>query len=450
MAMTPFLEKIKKTDSRTLTVGKNILFSVLLKVIGLGCSLLIVPVTLHYIEGEQYGIWLTLSSVLFWTAFFDIGLGNGLRNYLTQSIAMKDETMSRTYISTTLCLLLIITLAIGAIILLICPLLHWQDIFNTRSIAEDSLRDVVMIAFLFTLANFLLKNVGIIYVALQKYAVNDLLIVSGNLLALGIIYLLTLFTEGSLLVVTLTFTATPVIVFITAVVPLFSKHPELKPSIKNVDFKLSSKLMGKGISFFFIQITSCLVIFGSANLFIANYCGPFEVTTYNLAYKYFNMLAIAYTIFISPLWSAYTEAYVKKDFTWIKSTFSKSLIVWGISVIGGLILLMFSTTFYRLWVGEDFIVPMSISISVLVFICSYNLNNCATYLINGLNHIRVQLYTSVLSTFLYFLLVKYYAPQYGVEGISLCMSGCYLFMSTIHLYQCYLLIQHRAHGIWIK
>jgi len=77
-------------DKRNMMLRKNILFSAILKVIGLCSSLLIVPITLEYLSSEVYGIWLTMSSVLYWFAFFDVGLGNGMRNYLTGAISVKD------------------------------------------------------------------------------------------------------------------------------------------------------------------------------------------------------------------------------------------------------------------------------------------------------------------------------------------------------------------------
>lgn len=46
--------------------------------------------------------------------------------------------------------------------------------------------------------------------------------------------------------------------------------------------------------------------------------GPDQVTIYNLSYKYFSVLIMAFSIVISPLWSAITEAYVRKDFKWFK------------------------------------------------------------------------------------------------------------------------------------
>ena len=80
----------------------------------------------------------------------------------------------------------------------------------------------------------------------------------------------------------------------------------------------------------------------------------------------------------------------------------------------------------------------------------YNLNNCVTYLINGLNKIRVQILTSLVFTALYIVAVFIIKGRYGAEGIVLAMGIAYLLMALIHFYQCHLLINNKAKGIWNK
>ena len=103
-----------------------------------------------------------------------------------------------------------------------------------------------------------------------------------------------------------------------------------------------------------------------------------------------------------------------------------------------------------LWVGNKVFVPLSVSMSVLAYVCFFNLNNCATYLINGLNKIRIQIITSITITVIYFVVVIFVGKRHGIEGIVLAMAASYALMSTIHLYQCNLLIKCKAKGIWNK
>ena len=437
-------------NSRNKMLKNNILFSGFLKIVGLLTSLVIVPITINYLNNEVYGIWMTITSILYWITTFDIGLGNGMRNYLTEALATNNTKLGKKYISTTMLLLSLIALSMAIVLLYPLITINFNNFFNTSAIAGNELRIAVVIAVGFTLMNFVLKNIGMIFVAMQKYAINDLLSISGNVIALIIIYILTKVTTGNLVLVVLAYTMTSCVVFLLAAIPLFWKHPELKPSLRFFDKSLGKKIVGKGFGFFVIQISSCLVIFGAANFFITQSCGPTAVTTYNIAYKFFNLLVIAYTIILAPMWNAYTDAYVKGDMQWIKATFNKALKFWVLSICGGLGMLLICNLFYKLWIGNMVNVPLSVSASTLVYVCFFNLNNCATYLINGLNKIFVQIIISLAVTALYIITVLAFGRKLGVEGIVLSMAASYAVMSVVHLYQCRKLINGKADGIWNK
>ena len=74
-----------KGDERSVLVKKNIAGSLIIK--GWSCviQLLLVPLTLKCLSPYEYGVWLTINSILIWIDSFDIGLGNGLRNKLVEA-----------------------------------------------------------------------------------------------------------------------------------------------------------------------------------------------------------------------------------------------------------------------------------------------------------------------------------------------------------------------------
>ena len=150
----------KSNVARNKMLRNNILFSGVLKAISLYTSFLIVPITLNYLDNEPYGIWMTITSMAFWVAVFDIGLGNGMRNYLTAAISKGDFRAAGIYISSTFLLLsgIALVLAIFSI-----PLLYSLDIasiLNTSSLSNQSLRLVFLVALMLILVNFVLKNIG--------------------------------------------------------------------------------------------------------------------------------------------------------------------------------------------------------------------------------------------------------------------------------------------------
>ena len=442
--------KLKSEDARTLNVVRNTFFSGLMKACSLLCSLIVVPITINYLNTENYGIWMAMTSIIYWFAFFDIGLGNGMRNYLAEAISDGDYDKARTYFSTAMVILSVIAVLIGCAVVPAVYMFDLTNIFNTHGIDGHYLADVLAVAVVFSLVQFVVKNIGMVYIAMQRYAVNDFIIFLGNVLSLLAVFVLTKTTQPSLAYVVIAFTGIPVLMFLLAIIPLLRKYPQLKPSIQHIDTVTARRIVSKGLGFFVIQITSCLVIFGSANVLISHYCGPEQVTVYNVAYKLFNVLVIGYTILISPLWNAYTDAATKGDYEWIRRTFRKSLMMWCASVILGLVVLVLSGWFFRIWVGDSVTIPFAISSCVLLYVCIFNLNNCATYLVNGLNKIRVQIISSILTTLFYLVAVFVIKDKYGVVGISLSMAAAYIVMSVIHLYQCRLLVERKAKGIWNK
>ena len=449
MLFTNIKNRFSTLDKRSAIVIKNSMATALMKVAILLCSLIMVPITLNSLNAANYGIWMAMTSILYWFAFFDVGLGNGMRNYLSEAISRQDYIKARSYFSTAIFLLAIIAVLIGILSLIIIFQLDLNHIFNTHIMSNKSLAYIMVVAISFSLIQFVAKNVGMVYIAMQRYAINDFIVFIGQLISTIIVYIITKTTESHLIYIVIAITSIPALVFILASIPLLKQHPQLKPSIKSIDFASAKKIIGKGLGFFIIQITSCLVIFGSANILISHYCGPEQVTVYNISYKLFNILIIIYTIIISPLWNAYTDASVKNDYAWIRKIFKKSIYLWAASLLLGLLMLLISGWFFKKWVGNSVDIPLGVSISILIYVCMFNFNNCVTYLINGLNKIKIQIITSILGTIIYLIAVCFFIKgTYGIYGISISMCVIYTLMSLVHLYQCNLLAKNKAHGIW--
>ena len=49
-----------------------------------------VPMTLHYLGAERYGLWMAISSFIAMLTFADLGVGNGLFNAVAESYGIDD------------------------------------------------------------------------------------------------------------------------------------------------------------------------------------------------------------------------------------------------------------------------------------------------------------------------------------------------------------------------
>ncbi len=442
----------EKGHQRTIKAKKNIIISFGLKGFNILVGFLLVPLTLGYLSPTKYGIWLTLSSIIGWFGFFDIGLGNGLRNKLAEAFALKDYKLAKAYVSTTYAILFLIISSIYALFLIINPFLNWSTLLNTTPHVIDELSGLVLIVFTFFSIRFVAKLIGIILTADQLPAFNSIFDFCGNFLVLIMIFFVTKFSHGNLLYIGAIYSAVPVIILIIASVYFFNgKYKYIRPSIKFVQIKYIKPLAGLGINFFILQI-ACLVIFSTDNMIITHILGPREVTPYNIAFKYFGIPIMLFSIIIMPYWSAYTDAISQKDVTWIKNSINKLIKIWVLVVIAVIILLSISNCFYLMWVGDKIHIPILLSIFMGLYAMISTWNNIFAYFINGVGKIKLQMYYAVIGMIINIPISIIFAKYMDMGSAGVILGTCIsiLFGSILGPIQYIKLIQNRAYGIWNK
>ena len=79
---------------------KNIGVSMIMKPISMLLSLVYTPLALAFLGEAKYGIWAIILNIVSWINYFDIGIGNGLRNRLAEAIALDDKEDAQKYVST--------------------------------------------------------------------------------------------------------------------------------------------------------------------------------------------------------------------------------------------------------------------------------------------------------------------------------------------------------------
>ena len=192
-----YWSKILSGDSRTVLAKKNILASFLNKGLAIIISLLLVPITINYLNAEQYGIWLTISSIVAWISYFDVGLGHGFRNRFAEAKAKGDTELARKYVTTSYATLAIVFGCVLLITEIVNPWLNWSSILNV-STSNDLLISVVRILIIGVCITFILNVATIMLSADQKPALTAMISTLGQGVALIVIYLLTQFTESNM------------------------------------------------------------------------------------------------------------------------------------------------------------------------------------------------------------------------------------------------------------
>lgn len=436
-------------NGRTALAVKNIGASVILKGGSILISFFLVPLTLGYLNAYEYGIWLTLNSVLSWVYLLDLGLGNGLRNKLTEAIAKNDFNLGRIYVSTSFFFMTLIVIGFYTLFLLSQQFLDWYAILNVDPSRVGHLNSIVTIVFAFVCLNFLLKMIGNIYMSFQLPAVNDMLSFIGSSISLCVIFILTKTTDGSLMDVAATFSGVPAIVYIVAYPLTFRRYPKLRPAYRYVKKEYFRELISLGVNFFLIQI-AVIVLYMSSNVLISNLFGPEEVTPYNIAFKLFSVVSTVFTIIVTPVWSSVTDAFTRNDIPWIKRTIRHLLLVWGGFILLSVCMVILSPWIYRLWIGDKVHIPMTLTVLCAVYMIVITFTNVFISVINGLGKLRVQLIAAFIQSATYIPLAILLGRQLGVAGIIGALIIVCLITIVWSPYQCIKLLRGEAKGIWNK
>lgn len=439
-------------NERTVKVKKNIVLLGIMKVIGILSGIIIVPLTLNYLNPTEYGVWLTLSSIVGWIVYFDVGLGNGLRNRFAEALAVGNAHLARIYVSTTYFLVVVIVSSGLIIFWGINHFLDWQKILRAYSIPLQDLNFLVFIVVVSFSLRFVFSLIGTILTADQEPGRAGMIEVSINIVSLAAVYGLTKLTASSLLTFGIVLCSIVALVPAIASVWFFSKkYRHVAPSVHLIQLKYAKPLANIGVQFFVIQITA-LIVFSTSNVLIANFLGPAEVTAYNVAFKYFGVVSMIFGITITPFWSAFTEAFHKNEFNWIKSSTRKLIGIWILATAVTVLMLAVAQPVYQLWVGNKVAVPFALSLAMALYVIISNWNSIFVSFLNGTGRIRLQLYSSiiigVLNIPLAYVLVKYL--HWGSAGVVAATCICLFIGSIWSPIQYIKLINNTATGIWAK
>ena len=401
---------------RTVRARKNIFHSVIIKFGSVAISFLLIPLTIQYVNATNYGIWLTLSSIITWAALFDMGLGNGLKNKLAQDIALNKFTEAKSYVSSTYAIMIVIAALLFIAFSVINPYLNWQRILNVPYNAGLNLSSLVFIVFTFFCFQFVIQLINTVFTANQAPAKPALLNLIGQVFTLITVLFLIKYTQGSLLYLIISITAIPLLVMLIGSIWFYrGSYSTIAPSFSFINIKYAKELLSVGGSFFIIQIAA-LVMYESDNIVITQLFGPKEVTTFNIAYKLFSVILMFFVIIITPFWSAFTEAYAKQDHDWIKATLSKINRLWLALSICAIGLLIASPIIYRLWVGTSITVPFVLSLGMTFYTIAFIGQVIYVQFLNGIGKIKLQLYLGIVSSVINIPLSVFFRPEDGRGG----------------------------------
>lgn len=437
-------------QTRTSRLKKHIVYSFLLKGWAGVVQLLLVSATIGCLGDYKNGIWMTIASILFWIDNLDIGLGNGLRNTLARYVAEGNMDKARESVSTTFFMLILLIIPILLATLILVYSIDINRLLGVDTNKVSNLFEVLAISICFICATFVFKFIGNLYLGLQLPAVNNGLIVLGQTLILIGVWLLNHQGVNSLKWVAVVYTLSPLLIYILAyLITFYHKYPDLKPRISDFRYETARKLLSFGLLFFVLQITG-VILFATSNIIISKLLSPELVTPYQVCYRYYSVVLMIFTVIGVPFWSATTDAFTRKDFSWIrKAVHNMLLVLLGLTLLLAVMVAM-APPIYTLWIGKPLNISATLNIGMACYILIIMVSLSYSYILNGIGKLHLQIVCAVCAAIVFVPLASWLCLQMGLVGmiLSLCLVNIPGMICNMIQYK--RIMNNTAKGIWRK
>jgi O-antigen/teichoic acid export membrane protein len=374
-----------------------------------------VPVVLHYLGAERYGVFATITAIAGLVGWADLGLGNGLISEVAVAQGRDDSDSTARAVSTAFFALLGLAVVLAAGFAAVYPFVPWESIFN---VSGDAASGVGAAAAAFAVGVFLALPLGVVQraeVGMQEMFVANVWQAMGRLLGLaGII--LAVAVGASLPYLVLALAVAPALALAGNGVDLFfRRRPWLRPSLKRVERDVAGALLRIGSLFFVLQI-AIAVAYESDALVLTQILGPTAVTTYSVTMRVFLVVPALANFVLAPLWPAYGEAISRGDVHWVRQTLRRA-IRGGLllTVPGAAVLALVARPFIAAWAGVES--PYLLICAAAIWVIVMTLGAVIAAFLNGARVIRAQIVAAVTMMIANLGLSIVFTHWLGVSGV---------------------------------
>ena len=438
-------------NKRSLLIKKNVILSFFFRGLSILVSLSLVPISISSLSSETYGLWLTISSIISWMVFFDFGFAHGFRNSFAKAVANEDYVLAKKYVSTAYFTISCIFITLMLLALLANSFIDWSRILNLSPDLNEELQGVFQIMIVF----FCLKNIIDVFLtmmtAYQRPAVSMGIIALGDACVLLTVCLIVYFSSLSLSILAFVMYFVPCCMTLFLSVIIFNRkdYRKFAPRVKSIDPSLIKDIIGIGVQFFIIMM-SMLLIFQFTNIIITRELGATSVTLYNVTYKLFNVVIVVMTVLLTPMWSAFTDAYTKKDYLWMKNCVKRIERIGLLTIPVIFVLLLLSEYIFDLWLGDKVETNIYLTMCMAFYAICRIMGQVYMYPLNGMGKIRLQLIIYLFFAVIAIPGIIYFTRLWGIVGTMIVPSLTFFMQCLVNRLQVLKIINQKAMGIWNK
>ncbi len=394
--------------------------SVAARGIGIVCQMIQVPIVMHSLGAEAFGLWMTVVSLTSFASFADFGMGIGVQNRVAEAFAHEQMAEARELFSTAFLFLSAIAIVLAAGLGAVVACIDFASVFRLSD--PETIAQAPGAA----LALVLLFCAGFPFGLAQRLAFGrqagwmiNVTQAGGSLAALAMVAVAAALGWGLAAMVA----GAQGMLVLANVVLLASQLGSLRwsgPELLVFRLALLRELLRLGTSFSVQQVMTG-ILFSLPQVIISAFLGAAAVTPYNLVQRLFNLFAVIQNAFMLPLWPAYSKAKAKREFDWMRRTLRHSIRATAVCVVAPMAVgAWFAGDIIHLWVGGSAAAPEAALVWLLfLWNAIVFFQQPFSYLLAGVSEIRRVAYYSVFSAVSSLALMWMLARPLGAPGVAL-------------------------------
>jgi O-antigen/teichoic acid export membrane protein len=407
--------------------------------------LISIPLTIHYLGAERYGMWMTIASLVAMLSSADFGIGFGLLNMVSESYGKEDWEAAARYVSSGFFSLLVVGSSILAGAFLVYPHVQWQRWFNvTSAVAAREAGPTLLVLVACVAVSIPLNVTWRVQSGLQQGYIANLWVILGHCIGLA-----------GLVVGVRNRIGLPWLVLAVAGAPAFAAllntgctflfaKPWLRPRLSLVRLDSTKRLLGLGLLFFVFQLAQ-VIGFQSDNMVLAHILGAGKVPVYAVTSRMFSIVGLLMGFVIAPLWPAYGEALARGEIDWLKRTLFRSIVlVLAICIPTNIGLIFTGKRLLSLWVGPQIAPSFSLLLGIGLSQTLMAIVTPLSAFLNGLNILGWQAIFASLMAVTNITASIYLTRRIGVPGV---IYGSVIAESLFLLLPFALLVRHTLRNL---
>ena len=409
--------------------------NLILKLIGICINYIYISVLLNYLGESEYGIWIIIVTITSWLSFFDVGLGNGLRNKLTEAIERKDN--QTVLVSSTYHIVIKLMSLVCVFGVVLAYFINWKIIFKT-DFDETNIKYAIIISVVFMAVNIVFSLCKSICFALQKSSLASSSGVLAQIINFISFLIIRKYTHVSILMLALIYGISEFIIYLGMTLYIIIHHPNLKPQKKYANKECEKELLVIGSRFLILQLCA-LVLYSTDSFIISCLYSAKSVTPYSMVIKIYTLVINLFAAFVVPLWSAVTKEKMNKRWD-IVEKYEKIIVflMIPIIIIVFLLILNFRTVSF-IWLKKELVYSnLLIFLGGIYCVLSIWCNSFAT-LANGLGILNKPMIVAIIQAVLNIPLSLLFAYVFDMKesGVLLGTISVMIIGSIIVPYEVY-------------